>query len=315
MDASVVIATLHRAEWLGRNLARLERQTLLPREVLVVGRPSDTDATRVVAAAAERGVLTIQWLDEDRPGHVPPIRQGSLAAAGGIVVWLDDDGEPATDTWLADITAPLIADPRVACVGGPVLEDDLVRRVPRDAGNVRWYGRRIGNVAGRISGPVRAVASAPEGNCAWRGDVLKQLTFAVELERPYPVHYGLDLGLQAAALGYTVVFEPKAAINHRPAPRAAGAESTDRAARTFDYSHNLAFVVAKHLPRWRRIAFLAWASAVGERSMYGPVRAAVAARRDPEAVRLVPATWRGLRAGHRAGRRRCAAETGGGATS
>lgn len=313
MDVSVVIATLHRAEWLGRSLARLERQTTLPIEVLVVGRPSDTDARRVVAAAAQRGVLTIRWLDEERPGHVPPIRQGSAAAAGDVVVWLDDDGEPATDTWLADLIAPMVADPRVACVGGPVLEENLVRRIPRDAGDVRWYGRRIGNVAGRVSGPVRPVASAPEGNCAWRRDVLTQLVFATELERPYPVHYGLDLGLQAAALGYTVIFEPKAAIDHRPAPRAAGAESTHRPARTFDYSHNLAFVVARHLPRWRRLAFLAWAMAIGERSMYGPARAILAARRDRDAVRLVLPSWRGVRAGYRAGRR--AAQARGGATS
>ena len=268
---TVVIPTWRRAAWLERCLHALGQQTYSPAEVIVVGRAEDMEAQAVVHSAAERRRLLVRWVAADGSGHVAPVRRGFAEAAGEVVAFLDDDTEPLAG-WLVALLGPF-SDSGVACVGGRVVTPGVKGRVHRDAGRVRWYGRHIGNIgAYEAPGPVE-VDGVMEGNCAWRRAVLARLHFDPVLDFDDASMYGLDLCLQARALGYRVVYQPAARVVHHAVARSPELDRRDRPKRVFCYSRNYTYIALKHFSIPRRAMFLTWWWLVGEDGAFGLARA------------------------------------------
>jgi GT2 family glycosyltransferase len=271
---TIVIPTWMRAEYLRGCLASLARQTLVPSEVLVVGRAADETARAVV----DRATMTPapRWLEIDVPGHLPPVRRGLDEAEGEIVAFLDDDAEPEPG-WLKRLIYPF-RDPRVVCVGGRFLgarrnTGPSIARV-QDAGRLTWYGAfrgHMGDLPGLESSRCDGVI---EGNSAWRKDVLASLKFEPIFEKDDSLHYGLSLGLQARERGFEVVYAPGARAYHHWAPRA-GVRRDDRVARAYVLGRNLTYIWLRHYRGWRRVAFPVWWWLVGERHSYGVAKALV----------------------------------------
>jgi len=292
VTVTVIIPTWHRAEWLERCLRAVQHQTHRPDEVIVVGRTEDVAAAQVAGEAASSASFPVRWCVVARPGHIAPVQAGLAATRTPLVAFLDDDTEPQPG-WLQALVAPF-ADSRVACVGGRVITPGFRGRVHRDAGRVRWYGKHIGNVGALDAPGVVEVDAVMEGNWAWRTEVLRRLRLDPIFEDGDATMYGLDLCLQAKALGGRVVYEPRAQVIHYVAPRDPALDRADLGARTFVYSRNMTYIGLKHFRGLRRVAWLAWWWPVGDSGSRGPVRAvADVLRRDGRPMGLLRLELRG----------------------
>lgn len=121
---SVVICTRDRADALRQCLASLPRQTLPPREVIVVDNASRDQQTREVALAA--GAI---YLREDRPGLDFARNTGARRATSPIVAYTDDD-VVLHRAWLERLVAAFDA-PEIAAVTGLVLPAELATEAQR----------------------------------------------------------------------------------------------------------------------------------------------------------------------------------------
>lgn len=271
MTASVVIPTFKRPTLLRNAVDSVLVSTLAPAEIVVVGRASDEE-TRVVvtelqARHHERTAIIDQWVTE--PGHVPPVERGLQAASGDVVAIIDDDITVSAD-WLKRLTEPF-DDPAVGVVGGRVVIPHRPKPALRGKpGQVTWYGKHWGNIGSVDFGGRREVCSVMEGNWAWRRQVIGHLRFDPILNFDDASMYGLDLCLQARDKGYRVLYEPDAVVFHHVAPRTLALDRRDRGRRMFAYCRNYTYIMLKHRSGWRRVAFVAWWFAIGERSAWGP---------------------------------------------
>ncbi len=127
---SVIIATKGRPDDLRATLANVARLDPPPYELLVVDGDPDRSAEPV---AAELPAATYMHTP---PGLTLQRNRGVAAAAGDVVVFLDDDVE--ADTGLLARLAAAYADPGVVGATGRVIEDD-----PRRFGNKRSRVRRL----------------------------------------------------------------------------------------------------------------------------------------------------------------------------
>lgn len=263
-----MVPTWKRAEWLARCLESLAAQTLLPTEVVVVGREEDESAQDVVAAASESAPFALKWATVDKGGHIAPVQKGLSEASGEIVAFLDDDTEPLPH-WMEALLEPF-SDQRAACVGGRVDTTGFVGIVHPDAGRIRWYGKHVGNVAALETSGSREVDSVMECNWAWRVDILRSLEFHPVFDRDDGSMYGLDLCLQARSKGFKTIYKCDARVIHHAAPRDPTLSREDQRPRTTSYARGYTFIGLKHFRGLHRWLFVAWWFLVGERAAYGP---------------------------------------------
>jgi GT2 family glycosyltransferase len=296
-STSVVVPTWQRALWLERCLAGVEDQSPPPDEIIVVGRAEDIEARSVVASRSR----SVRWVEVDRPGHIAPVMRGIEESRGEIVAVLDDDVVPETD-WLQALLEPF-QDPTVACVGGRVVTSGIRARVHADAGQIRWYGKHVGNVA-MLRGPRPIdVAGVMECNWAWRRAILGGLRFDRRLDFDDASMYGLDLTLQALERGFRIIYQPDAIVVNASAPRDPSLDRRDHVARTFSYSRNYSIVASNHLRGVRLAVFWMWWMLVGERGSYGIVGGVMDMLIGRASLAVVHTALRGKVAGARASRR------------
>ena len=122
IEASIIIPTRNRAPWLGQALASFAGQSF-PRdryEILVVDNGStDRTADLVRTAISRYAGHGIRYFFESIPGLLSGRHRGAAEAAGGLLVFVDDDIEAAPG-WLAGIV-DAFKDPDVHLAGGPSL--------------------------------------------------------------------------------------------------------------------------------------------------------------------------------------------------
>lgn len=124
LSAGVVICTRDRPDELARCLASLPRQSLRPREIIVVDNASRDGRTREVALAAGA-----TYLREDRPGLDIARNTGALQVTSEIVAFTDDD-VLLHPRWLERLVAAF-DDPAIAAVTGLVLPAELATEAQR----------------------------------------------------------------------------------------------------------------------------------------------------------------------------------------
>jgi GT2 family glycosyltransferase len=116
-DFAVVIGTFHERRWvrLSEAVASLRRQTLPPREIVVV-----VDHNRALLRRAARELEDVLVVENREPRGLRGVRNSGLeAASASYVAFLDDDAR-APEHWLELLAGPY-DDPEVAGVGGPSL--------------------------------------------------------------------------------------------------------------------------------------------------------------------------------------------------
>lgn len=263
LPVTVVVPTWRRPDWLRNCLDGLLAQMPQPERVLVVARPDDFETLEVLRSYGDQVDLT----EVCSPGHVAPIRAALKAVQSPVMMIIDDDARPLRSDWVRTLYEA-VSRPRVGVVGSRVVEENVVRRVTKNSGRVTWTGRVVANVAGRNDEAPVEVDCLPEGNWAWRTELLRSLRIGAIFDEGDASMYGLDLCLQARQLGWSVQFVSGAPIRHYSAPRVAAPERTDRNNAVASYTRNVTYVALSRFGS-RRAAFVLWSTVVGDSAIYG----------------------------------------------
>lgn len=216
-SVSIVINTLDRADWLRRLLPALADLDYPAFEVIVVNGPSRDDTETLLAGFVGR----LKALRCKEPNLSRSRNIGIAAAAGAVVVFIDDDALPAARDWLRQLVAPLLEDAKNAAAGGPVLRGDADEwefqgRLVSDYGELRepFEAAALGIVAdGR-----RWIAYTQGNNCAFRRAALVGVGGFDETYSYY--HDETDVCLRLARAGGRIVLAPRAIVRHYSASAA-----------------------------------------------------------------------------------------------
>lgn len=294
MTTSVLIPTYVRPDVLAQCVASILKGSVLPNEVVIVGRKGDRETEQAVAAleAGAPGSVRIRsaWVTE--PGHVPPVREGARAATGDLVAIVDDD-VTVTPEWLSFLVTHF-GDPAVGVVGGRVLVPGApLPKLKGRPGCISWYGKVWGNVGSLNAASSLEVDSVMECNWMWRRALLASIEFDPILNFDDASMYGLDLCLQAKMRGYKVVFDPRAVVHHHVAPRTPELDRQQRGPRLFSFCRNYTYIFLKRFPIWRSVIFLVWWFLIGERGAWGLGALALDKLSGGSSERYVGYAWRG----------------------
>lgn len=299
-DWTVVIPTWRRPDDLRRCLMSIERQTVRPKEVVVVARAVDEPALAITREFDAR------WCEVHRPGHVAPLLAALPTVMTTLVAIIDDDAE-ADEQWLERLGEPF-ADPDVACVGGPSPHPEVDPVAPSSqAGQLSWFGRQGPNIAWLTSGPVREIVAPIECNWAWRTEVLRDLEFDPVFDFEEAPYYGIDLTMQARERGMRVLFNPAARVAHRWSIRDHDLDRDDVSRWAYVSSRAYTYLILKHYRGLRRVSFVLWWTLVGQRSSHGIVTLVVdlvQKRTRRATLRVARSGWRGKLEGARLWRQR-----------
>jgi glycosyltransferase involved in cell wall biosynthesis len=249
-DLSVVIPTHDRAASLRRTLSGIERCTRsgFTVEVVVVDNRC-TDDTRSVVEEFARS-MRVQYLYEDLPGKNKALNRAlDDAVLGEIVVFTDDDIDPASD-WLDAIWSATRRWPDVSVFGGRI---DVVwpegQTIPEWAN--RHAVREFGFAAHNLAAEDRPYFDhhLPFGPNYWvRREVLTDRRFDPGVG---PSSAGRILGDEIIFLlalqrdGYQPVFVPSARVGHRILPHLLTRSGIQR--RAFELGRGI-----PHLKGWPR---------------------------------------------------------------
>lgn len=201
LDFSVVIPAHNAAATISRCLDALQRQTM-PRsryEIIVVDDGSDDETSQLAEAA---GATVIR---QAQRGAAAARNRGLKAAAGAIICFTDADCFPAPD-WLAQIAAPLLANPDIIGCKGVYQTDQ--REI-----TARFVQVEYEDKYDRLRSQ-RRINFIDTYSAAYRRDVLlanngfDENFFFVEDQ---------ELSFRLAARGYQMVFQPAAVVGHHHA--------------------------------------------------------------------------------------------------
>ena len=125
MDISVIIPTLNAEHEIEGLLAALERQSVLPIEILIVDSASD-DRTDELVKNHER----VRLLEIDRRdfNHGTTRDMALRESSGDYVCFLTQDAVPVSDDYLKRLVAPMVDDSDIALVSGRQLPKADARR-------------------------------------------------------------------------------------------------------------------------------------------------------------------------------------------
>ncbi len=271
---SVVIPTTGRSQLIEKTLLAIVAQDLLPQAVIIVIREGDTATReRLTAIADELGhALPLRIETVDEPGLVAALNVGLYAVDSDFVAFTDDDAVPSP-TWLADLLAVYRNDPSVGGVGGRDVITEHGRLLEArlcSVGKLSWFGR-LGSNHHLGMGPAREVDFLKGVNMSYRTDIARTVGFDVRLRgRGCQVANEVSLGLPLRRHGWKLIYDPSITVDHRPATRP---PDDDRLSRDLKYLNDAAFnealLIAEHVTLWRRVVFMIYAFAVGNRRNYG----------------------------------------------
>lgn len=248
-----------------------------PLEVLIVLRADDT-ASHEVVVAHDSVWTTARIVNVESAGHIPPLVAALEVCSSEILAVLDDDAVPRRE-W-ASVLLQGMTDGVVA-IGGPVVNHPCLTREPslsRHAGELAWYGAPIRLPEYGSLNTHKTVQFLSGGNVAYRADALRACNaFDASLNVGAAVHYELDVGLALSKIG-AILFDPEMVIDHYPGRRAGAPIRADFLSYVSSYTHNLYFIVSKHLPYMRRALFVVVMGLVGHRASPGVVRILAASR-------------------------------------
>lgn len=209
---SIVINTYNRAPFLRRLLAGLGHLRGAEFEVVVVNGPS-TDGT---AALLDEYHGLVKVVDCPERNLSRSRNLGIAAAAGDIVVFIDDDALPEDELWLtryADAFARA-GETELGAAGGPVWHRDT-RWVEFNGGATSDYGFQIFDAArmGEVTLDGRRWLLRVQGcNCAFRRDALARIGGFDEFFTYY--HDETDVCLRLARIGYATTHLADNAVRH-----------------------------------------------------------------------------------------------------
>jgi GT2 family glycosyltransferase len=198
-DVTVVIPAYNAADTLEACLAAISRQSLEPREVIVVDDGS-TDATADVASRSGAKVMR-----QGHAGRGAARNRGASAAVGELLLFTDADCVPARD-WIEHLVAPL-EDAEIVAARG-VCKSDQREVIARFA--QLEYEEKYQQMAGKDTVDVAATDCA-----AYRRSALLQWG---GFDQELPASEDQELSFRLRRAGLKIAFAPRALVHHRHRP-------------------------------------------------------------------------------------------------
>lgn len=295
LTVTVLVPSYRRPEMLLRCLDGVLAGTRRPEQIVVVLRASDAESQEAIAAWRARrgrsaGVVEVTLADE--PGQAQATNAGLTVARGDVICFIDDDTVP-TKEWLERLLAHYV-EAGVVGVGGRdlVYHGEAVSADPQPlVGRLTWYGRIIGNHHQPACDGACEVAHLKGANMSFRREVVSGFDTNI-----IGAHLtDTDVSLSAGRHG-RLIYDPRAAVHHYPAPRTGGFNRQPEVPKELRAdAHDVAYVMLKHLPRRRRAGFWLLALLIGQHHRYGLLRMIVMLPMEGTvAVRRWWAAMRGL---------------------
>ena len=303
---TVAIPTFERPAYLRRAVRSVLMQTRVPDEILVVHRSDDSETVSTFNALLNlpHGNL-LRFVAVDEPGFLPPIWQAVQNCSGDVIAFVDDDAEAHRD-WLERLSA-FYVDPSIGGVGGRYLNYfNGVRQDPPAvdvAGKLYWYGRFVGNMYKdfRPGRPI-SVDCLIGGNMSYRVSLAKKCLPTRALNHDVAFHWELDMALKIKKLGYRIVYEPGAVVDHHSAPRKISGMRTRNYEGIYYANYNFAYIIMRHFNMFRRLGYIGYTAVFGEETSPGLARLVpLWAMRRGLKWQLISASIRGRLDGARAG--------------
>lgn len=104
---------------------------------------------------------------------------------------------------------------------------------------------------------------------AFRSSYLDNFRFDENLDRQTSSSNDIDLCLSIKEKSGKIIYDRLLKVNHYVAQRFAGTKREDLVKNIYDYSHNYTYVILKHFPWHRKVAFSIYIFLVGQRSSWG----------------------------------------------
>ena len=275
----VLICSYRRPRDLQRCLDALERQTVAPKEVLVVIRADDHETRSALDNRASR-LLPLRILTVIEEGVRAARRVGFDACTSDFLAIADDDTAAHPD-WLERIRDHFLAQPNVAGVGGR--DRCLVggkwddRQKPR-VGEIQWFGRLLGyNHLGY--GPPRQVQILKGANMSFRMSAVGDLRVDSRLRGSgAQPHEDSIFCVDLRRKGYQIIYDPLVLVDHyegvRDEPRHYASVLRVTDARQFrDLAYNWSVVISREFPPLQQFVFLIWNFLIGTRVGPGVLQA------------------------------------------
>ena len=218
MNTSVIIVTLNRPDCVRRCLGCLFAQVPRPEQIIVVD-ASPGDETREVTAEFG-GVLYLR--NNNGYGRMTASRNiGLKRATGDIIAFLDDDAF-AHPGWLENLLRTY-AEPNVGAVGGRALNNQPGEDTAgvHEIGQLKPNGLLTGNFAAD-PGKIIEVDHIIGCNMSYRRSVLAALGGLRPDYTGTEVREETDICLRVKSLGYKILFNPAACVDHIGAPQVKG---------------------------------------------------------------------------------------------
>ena len=218
MKSSVIIVTLNRPDCIRRCLDCLFDQSPRPEQIIVVDASPD-DRTRQVV---DEFPNVVYLRNDSGYGRMTASRNiGLKVATGEIIAFLDDDAF-ARPGWLENLLATY-SDDTIGAVGGRALNNQPGEEVVgvNEIGQLKPNGLLTGYFAAD-PGRIMEVDHIIGCNMSYRRDVLAALGGLREDYTGTEVREETDICLRVKALGYRILFNPAACVNHLGAPQAKG---------------------------------------------------------------------------------------------
>jgi GT2 family glycosyltransferase len=213
-SATIAICTRERPAELRRALDAVARQTLTPRDWVVVDNAPQSDATRCLV----QQFPGVRYVCEPLPGLDIARNRALREAAGEIVAFSDDDAAPEPE-WLDELLRNF-ADPRVACATGLTLPAELETPAQEMFEDISSFARgfRRRTFDGLHDNPLAVGQVGAGANMAVRKSaVFEAGGFDERLDGGTSTFSGgdHDMFVRLLAAGHRIVYEPRAVSWHR----------------------------------------------------------------------------------------------------
>jgi glycosyltransferase involved in cell wall biosynthesis len=196
--ASVLIRTKNEARGIGATLEVVFSQSLRPHEVFVI----DSGSRDRTLEIASRFPVKILRMSPKGWSYSKALNLGAREATGEFVVCLSAHSPPVGQEWLSNLLRHF-DDPSVAAVWGP-----RSPKKPTDR-----TGHLLRHEAGSYTFETRHWGLSNH-NSAFRRSLWLEFPFDESL----PATEDKAWGAEAMARGYSIVYDPEAAVLHRPRP-------------------------------------------------------------------------------------------------
>lgn len=247
LSVSIVIPTLWRLDILQKSIAAVLKMDIQPIEILVTCRPKDDKETYEWLLNTSKEIEILKIVTIDIPGQVQAMNAAIPLARGDIVAILDDDALPRKD-WLTEILK-CYENVEVGAVGGRDVIHAHGKTFDTEkiqlAGVRTFWGTIIGNHHS-VVGDEREVDVIKGCNLTFRKSAVGDLKFDDRL-----LGKGAQIGndswfsLCIKHLGYKIILNPQAIVDHFPAERADGARDTLSKQKCYEYTANhVAFTIS-----------------------------------------------------------------------